>query len=147
MRLAFTLCVLLHAVTALAEAPDQTGAVDPKRVLFDYQMHCQGCHTPDGVGAMAVPRLQGHIGNFLASETGREYLVRVPGAATSALDDARLAAVLNWMLLEFGGDSLPENYDRYSAGEVARLRQHPLNEVDAYRVALLAELARSDTGE
>ncbi|MEX2489438.1 MAG: hypothetical protein WD356_07935, partial [Pseudomonadales bacterium] len=79
-------------------------AVDERQVLFDYQMHCQGCHTPDGTGAGSVPRMKGEIGVFLDSQEGREFLVRVPGSATSALDDERLAAVLNWIITEFGGD-------------------------------------------
>ncbi len=108
---------------------------------FNYQMFCQGCHTPDGSGANSVPRLKGHVGTFLQTEEGREYLVRVPGSATSSLDNEELAAVLNWILIEFSGDSLAENYEPYKVDEIGRLRRNPLNEVVLYRSKLLADIA------
>ena len=71
---------------------------------FDYMMNCQGCHLPDGAGfpAHVTSRLvAGNLGNFLRVDGGREFLVRVPGSAQSDLGDARLAAVLNWMLVSY----------------------------------------------
>ena len=115
--------------------------VNPQRAHFNYQMFCQGCHTPDGAGASAVPRMKDFVGIFLSTQAGREYLVRVPGSATSALDDAKLAEVLNWIILEFAGDSVSGRFEPYSAPEVAQLRQNPLNEVEQYRAQLLAEIA------
>ncbi|MEQ9462562.1 MAG: cytochrome c, class I [Haliea sp.] len=124
------------------------GAVDDSgRVVFDYQMNCQGCHTPDGAGAGSVPTMKGHVGVFLQSQEGREYLVRVPGSATSALSDERLAAVLNWIMYEFAGDSLQLPFAPYTAAEVAPLREKPLNEVDAYRERLLRAIAGADARE
>jgi hypothetical protein len=111
------------------------------KVHFNYQMFCQGCHTPDGTGAKSVPQLKGHVGTFLQTQAGREYLVRVPGSATSALDNEELAGVLNWILTEFSGDSLAENYKPYTVGEVGLLRRNPLNEVVLYRTKLLADIA------
>ena len=46
------------------------------------------------------------------------------------------------ILLEFAGDSLDKAYRPYSAAEVARLRQSPLNEVENYRAQLLADIGR-----
>ncbi len=124
------------------------GAVDESgRVVFDYQMNCQGCHTPDGAGAGSVPAMKGHVGVFLQSQEGREYLVRVPGSATSALSDERLAAVLNWIMYEFAGDSLASPFTPYTAAEVSPLRENPLNEVDAYREHLLRAIAGADARE
>lgn len=113
---------------------------DYRRAHYNYQMFCQGCHAPDGRGAGDIPRMKDHIGNFLATQDGREYLVRVPGAATSALSDTDLADVLNWMVQEFSGDSGWAGFQRYSPAEVGRLRQHPLNEVEQYRANLLAQM-------
>ncbi|QIB67517.1 cytochrome c, class I [Kineobactrum salinum] len=110
-------------------------------------MSCQGCHTPDGSGTVGVPGMKDHVGVFLNSDEGREYLVRVPGSATSALSDARLAAVLNWMITAFAGDSLEEPLEPYTAAEVGRLRQQPLNEVDHHRARLLQDLARATNRE
>lgn len=121
--------------------------INARRAHFNYQMFCQGCHTPDGEGAKSVPRMKDHVGRFLLSQAGREYLVRVPGSATSALSDADLAEVLNWIVREFAGGSAPEAYEPYSQREVARLRQDPLNEVYHYRTQLLLEIASADLGE
>jgi hypothetical protein len=129
--------VLSLFLSALCAANE--GASD--KVHFNYQMFCQGCHTPDGTGAKSVPQLKGHVGTFLQTQEGREYLVRVPGSATSALDNEELADVLNWILTEFSGDSLAENYEPYTEGEVGRLRRNPLNEVVLYRTNLLADIA------
>jgi hypothetical protein len=119
--------------------------INDQRAHFNYQMFCQGCHTPDGAGAVTVPRMKDQVGHFLETEKGREYLVRVPGSATSALSNDELAEVLNWILREFAGDSLAEDYRAYTAEEVGRMRQVPLNEVEAYRAQLLVEIARAKT--
>ena len=132
---------LLLTMNALA------GDVNYQRAHYNYQMFCQGCHTPDGSGAMSVPQMKGHVGYFLEIPRGREYLVRVPGSATSALDDEQLAEVLNWILLEFAGDSMAPDYRQYTSTEVGQLRQAPLNEVVQYREQLLVEIARAKSGE
>ena len=121
--------------------------INEQRAQFNYQMFCQGCHTPDGVGAVTVPRMKDHVGYFLETPRGREYLVRVPGSATSALSDDQLAEVLNWILVEFAGDSLSPDYVAYTPDEVGRMRREPLNEVEDYRTELLVEIARAKTGQ
>ena len=91
--------------------------------------------------------MKDHVGVFTASPEGREYLVRVPGSATSALDDDDLAAVLNWIVYEFSGASFNPDFEPYTAAEVGRLRQHPLNEVARHRDELLAEIDSKSTRE
>ena len=132
---------------ALTVAGASAAEINDRRAHFNYQLFCQGCHTPDGTGANAVPRMKDQVGYFLTTPAGREYLVRVPGSATSALGDAELAEVLNWIVREFAGASAPAGAEPYSAEEVGRLRQHPLNEVEQYRVQLLADIAGAITGE
>ena len=111
-----------------------------ERAHLHYMLYCQGCHTPDGSGSETVPRFKGHIGVFLNSAEGRAFLVRVPGAANSVLADNDLAEVLNWMVLEFGEESLPANFTPYTPEEVNLLRKEPLLEVQHYRSRLLARL-------
>lgn len=135
------LSVLFWSAAVLAAADDSG------RVVFDYQMNCQGCHTPDGSGAGSVPAMKGHVGIFLQSQAGRDYLVRVPGSATSALSDERLAAVLNWIVYEFAGDSLQPPFIPFTAAEVGPLRKSPLNEVDDYRDHVLRAIAGADVRE
>ncbi len=116
--------------------------INQARAKFNYQMLCQGCHTPDGTGGMDTPKMKNHVGNFLRSQKGREYLVRVPGSANSTLDAEQLAEVLNWIITEMGGESVPKNMQYYTATEVAALRKNPLFEVTEYRNQLVAELSR-----
>ena len=69
----------------------------------DFALRCRGCHGFAGEGTPGhVPRLDGFVGLFTQVPGGRDYLMRVPGVARSALDDARLAAVLNFMLATYG---------------------------------------------
>lgn len=140
-RLELALCLL--SVMGLAKAEPASVEVNEARARYHYQMFCQGCHTPDGSGANAVPALKDFMGYFLKSAEGREFLVRVPGSATSKLSDSHLAEVLNWCLDNFAGESLPASgYRPYTAEEVGRLRVNPLQEIDQTRAALLARIAQ-----
>ena len=108
----------------------------------DYMLHCRGCHGPDGAGiAEAAPAFRGTVGRFLQVPGGREYLVRVPGAAQSELSDARLAALLTWLVREFSPAELPADFVPYDAAEVAQARRLPLTDVIATRQALVAAFA------
>ncbi|WP_419710066.1 cytochrome C [Pseudomonas sp. NFX224] len=95
-------------------------------VGVNYQLQCAGCHLGDGTGSAAndTPRMKGFVGNFLKVPGGREFLVRVPGMSQSALNNAQLADLLNWLMREDGmaGKSMPADYQPYSAEEVATLR-------------------------
>jgi len=110
------------------------------RAKYNYQMFCQGCHTQDGSGGKDVPEIKNFIGNFLTFQEGREYLVRVPGSSNSSLNDPQLAEVLNWMVLELGGKSIPVDMKLYTAKEVGNLRKNPLFEVFNYRERLLGKM-------
>jgi len=132
---------------SLLAAASVGAEINPQRAQFNYQMSCQGCHAPDGNSAGAVPALRGHVGYYLATSAGRDYLVRVPGSAVSALNDADLAEVLNWILQEFGGSSVAAPVEPYTAEEVGRLRREPLQEVIQYRAQLLADIASAQSGE
>ena len=137
---AVTLPLLWVAPLVLAEAD-----INEARAKFHYQMFCQGCHTPDGSGYNAIPALKNFMGYFLRSERGRAFMVQVPGSATSTLDDAELAEVLNWSIENFAGSSMPESgYQPYTAVEVGELRQQPLQEIEKHRAAVLAEIAALD---
>jgi hypothetical protein len=108
---------------------------------LDYVLQCMGCHLEDGSGAPGrVPALAG-VGRFLRVAGGRDYLVRVPGVAHAPLDDAALAALLNWMLARFDPPAAAApDFVAFGAPEVARLRAVPLADAAAERRALLAKL-------
>src|SRR5712692_7088252 len=111
-------------------APALAAAEGTSGPALDYAVTCQGCHRADGAGTPGtVPALAGSVGRFLRVPGGRDFLARVPGVAQAPLDDAALAAVLNWILERFGGDDVPKGFVPYGADEVGRLRRSPLTNV------------------
>jgi hypothetical protein len=93
----------------------------------DYLLHCGGCHLPDGRGAPPeVPTLIAALGPIVASQEGRDYIVRVPGASQTPLTDAKLAAVMNWVLVNFNADTLGPNFTPLTGNEVGKARRRVL---------------------
>ncbi|MEM8498515.1 MAG: cytochrome c, class I [Pseudomonadota bacterium] len=131
-------CILVLALLTLPAAVQAEQG--PERAHYNYQLFCQGCHGPTGDGRKGVPRIHSEMGVFLNSQAGREYLVRVPGAANAPINDAQLADLMNWTLYRFAGDSLPEQWLEYTAQEVTEYRKQPLLEVLKHREQLLSEL-------
>lgn len=104
-----------------------------------YQLHCMGCHGAGGSGdATRVPAVNQAMLRFAATAEGRNYLVRVPGVATSPLSDADLTALLNWMLKDFGAPGASRPAD-FSVTEVSLARRHPLADVAAARLRVMAQ--------
>src|SRR5207249_12002330 len=119
------MCWTVAVLVALAAASLAAGA-DVGGPALDYALNCQGCHRADGAATPgSVPALAGSVGRFPRVPGGREYLVRVPGVAQTPLDDARTAAVLNWLLERFDHDELPADFAPYTAAEVGRPRRSP----------------------
>ena len=134
---------LCWIVAVLVAAARLAAAADVGGPALDYALNCQGCHRADGAATPgSVPALAGSVGRFLCVPGGREYLVRVPGVAQAPLDDARTAAVLDWVLERFGHDDLPAEFAPYTADEVGRLRRSPLTDVERVRRELLAAISR-----
>lgn len=79
----------------------------------------------------------------MRSPVGRDYVLRVPGAANSALSDAQLAAVLNWIAMRFNAEDLSPEVPPFTAEEVAQARPHPLVAVLAARREVVRALAAS----
>lgn len=120
----------LLAIVAQADA-------DPRS---DYLMHCAGCHLADASGKPPyVPSLAGPLGRIAASPEGRDYLARVPGAAQAPISDDALAAVLNWLLLEFNGHTLPQGFRPLRGAEVAKSRSRVLADPLKLRAELWPE--------
>ena len=136
MRPAVLLLLLLAASSGWATEPAEA----------DYMLNCQGCHLPNGSGfpARQVPDLRNQMGRFVSVPGGREFLVQVPGSAQTALNDADLARLLNWMLLRFSAAQLPANIQPYTAAEVGALRKQPLARVSEVRSELLERIARQE---
>jgi hypothetical protein len=123
--LALVLCML----------PVRLWARDP---AINYMMECQGCHLADGSGGLQnIPALTNEVALFLMVPGGREYLVQVPGVASSSLSDREITDVLNWMLNEFGPVEVAEQYPPYTTAEEGVLRKQPLSEIAHKRAALV----------
>ena len=127
------------AVAALA------GVSNPQRAWQNWTLNCQGCHRPDGTGsAGTAPSLAGTVSKFLTVPGGREYLGRVPGVATSALPNADLAELMNWIFWCFDRDHVPANFSPITAEEIGRLRTQPLRlEASQMRADLLKKADES----
>ncbi|MCP1625066.1 cytochrome c [Pseudomonas nitroreducens] len=112
----------------------------------NYQLQCAGCHLTAGSGSKAndTPRLHGFVGNFLKVDGGRQFLVRVPGMSQSALNDAQLADLLNWLLRKDGmaGDSMPAEFKPYTAEEVKATRYEALLNLPGTRAGLIQAMRK-----
>ena len=108
----------------------------------DYILYCMGCHGPQAEGVPGkVPPLANALGRYMRSPAGRNYVLRVPGAANSVLSDAQLAGVLNWLAQTFDAQELSSDVPLFSAAEVTSLRHSPLPSVLATRREVVRELA------
>jgi len=102
-----------------------------------YLLNCWGCHGSHGEGIKGTaPPLIG-LGDFLKASGGRAYLIEVPGVSLSALNDAQIATVMNWVLDNMSAD---HSFAPYTADEVHRLRATRLTELSKTRRALLDQL-------
>ena len=107
----------------------------------NYILNCQGCHLPDGSGSEGnVPKMNDFVGYFLHVPGGREFLVQVPGAAGAPISDQELADVMNWILLNFSKNELPDPFIPYNAEEIGKLRKEPLIEMHRRREELLTRI-------
>ncbi len=132
--------VPLIAATALALALAGAAIASPGQ---DYMLYCMGCHGPDAQGLPGkIPPLAGSLVRFMRTSEGRDYLLRVPGAANSVLSDAQLAAVLNWLAERYPAPDEPRPTP-FTVEEVTRARGTPLADVKATRREVVRSLAAS----
>jgi mono/diheme cytochrome c family protein len=131
MRLVLALAATLATASAALASPAQ-----------DYMLYCMGCHGAQATGVPGkVPPLANALGRFMRTPEGRNYILRVPGAANSVLTDEQLAAVLNWLAARFDGSELANGVAWFTAEEVSRVRRAPLADVLATRRQVVRSLA------
>lgn len=100
----------------------------------DYMLYCMGCHGAHAEGVPGkVPPLANTLGFFMRTPAGRNYLLRVPGAANSVLSDAQLTAVLNWLAQTYDAEGLSKDAPLFTTAEVSGVRHLPLASVLATR--------------
>lgn len=141
MHTLFRLGVALAWALPIAVGASTSLAAEPGRNY--YVLHCVGCHQMDGSGSAAheIPAMKGTVGHFLRLPEGRAFLVQVPGTSNSALTDAEIAVLLNWMLPQFSRAEMPPGFVPYTADEVTRLRKQRLDDVAGTRAAIVTRLA------
>ena len=143
MRLALT--ALLFSVTAASAEPALPLLTTPQS---DYVEHCSGCHGMQGNSAPApIPVLRDRVGYFMCTREGRDYLIRLPNVAYSAIDDNQeLADMMNFVVFGLGGASAPRTAKPFTAAEVARLRRDALatQSLIVARMKIVAGLSTSD---
>lgn len=94
----------------------------------DYVEYCSGCHGMQGNSAPAqIPVLRDRVGYFMCTRDGRDYLIRLPNVAYSAItDNQELADMMNFVVFGLGGSSAPKGARPFTAAEVKRLRAEAL---------------------
>jgi cytochrome c553 len=114
------------------------------RPRLQYLQFCSGCHLPDGSGspAFGVPSMRGLLGQFLQVPGGREFIVQVPGVMNSALSDADIANLMNWLVPEVSAPTMPARFKPYTTQEIARLRKTRPADVPAARAPLIRLIDR-----
>ncbi|WP_321793715.1 cytochrome c [Caballeronia sp. J97] len=131
----------LAALFIAASSQVRAQTYDAARARQDWVLNCMGCHTADGSGISGkVPALRDSLGHFVSLPEGRQFVMRVPGAANSALSDAELANVLNWLLATMNVQSRPASFKPYTAEEIAAHRRPALTDVARTRMKLVKEL-------
>ncbi|MBO6701651.1 MAG: hypothetical protein JJ921_04880 [Pseudomonadales bacterium] len=106
---------------------------DPKS---HYMIHCMGCHLVSGEGMPPdVPAFNSDLSFLASTEDGRRYLVQVPGASQSLINDAELANLLNWMLKKYAPN--PETR-AFTGEEIIKYRHDILADPKAERTRLFA---------
>jgi cytochrome c551/c552 len=126
------LAALVGALLATAQAFEPA---------INYALHCMGCHTPDGSAVPGrVPSIRTTLLAFAGMPAGRQFLVQVPGSAQSALSNAELAELLNWMIQNLSSEPGRNDYTRFTEKEVADYRTRVVVDVRATRERLLAAI-------
>jgi hypothetical protein len=107
----------------------------PPTPRTNYLLSCGGCHGLNGVSnSTLVPDLKDQVGFFLNLPEGRDYVVRLPNVAFSTTTDEALTGLLNYVVFDLGGDSVPRGTRPYTVREVSQLRRKPLTDVSLLRM-------------
>ena len=108
----------------------------------DYVLYCSGCHSMDGSGhpEFGIPDFRDQVGHFLRLPEGRAFLMQAAGLLNTRLPNDRRAAVTNYVITTFAGDSLPRDFRPYTADEARRYYDERPADVIATRHRLHRQL-------
>ena len=139
------LLLMASAASAATVLPELKGLPELTTPQSDYVEHCSGCHGMQGNSAPAeIPVLRDRVGYFMCTREGRDYLIRLPNVAYSAIsDNQELAEMMNFVVFGLGGNSAPKGTKPFTAAEVAKLRTQALatQSLIAIRADVVARLS------
>jgi mono/diheme cytochrome c family protein len=110
-RMLGTIAIVATASAAVAQSPDGSFASPVRFMQKDgeaiYRSVCQGCHMSAGQGAVGAGAYPALAKNDKLAAAGYPVLVVVNGSKgmppfASLLDDAQVAAVVNYVRTHFG---------------------------------------------
>ncbi|KFI29366.1 hypothetical protein CDV50_10560 [Haematobacter massiliensis] len=134
--------IMLAAILATpalgAAAEDAAGE---RSAHVNYILRCAGCHTMTGEGTVigGVPTFLDSISALAADDRGRSYIAHVPGINSADLSPAGIAAVLNYVVKEWG-DPMTD-VPAFTAEEIARRHAEPMRDIVAARREIVDRLA------
>ncbi|EKE74406.1 MULTISPECIES: hypothetical protein [Roseobacteraceae] len=140
----FFLCGLLTILPGIILADIDKTMPGPQRgTATNYVLKCIGCHMADGRGLpqAGIPDFVDSIGYFAGSPEGRAYLVNVPNVRGDGLSDADTAALLNFIIDVWAGQSKPADFVPFDADELVQLRQKTTSNVVDIRRDVVEHLA------
>jgi hypothetical protein len=129
-----------------------TGVANPIRTeagersaSVNYRLRCSGCHGEDGSGnePADIPNLRDYVGAFTRDDDGRTYLLHVPGVINSNLSDSEISAVLNYVVEEWAGRSLADEFIRFTPSEVTSRRSRSVKDIVLLRRQIVVRLNQS----
>ena len=114
------------------------GSAQERSARANYILRCAGCHGMTGEGTVqgGVPGFPGSVGQIAATETGRTYMMHVPGVVASSLSDTEIAEVMNYVL-----GTWSDSAQLYTVEEVRRRRATPIGDLIDYRRNMVEALA------
>lgn len=104
----------------------------------NYILRCAGCHGTTGMGTAnaGVPPFPDSVGHIAGLESGRSYMLHVPGVVSSSLSDTQIADVLNYILERWSG--MP--FTPFTTEEVIDRRQADVPDIVVARRAIVENL-------
>jgi hypothetical protein len=135
---------LLLGLVAVAAIPGVAQEVSPEMLgRSKFIQHCSGCHGLIGRGpglVSGIPDFQDYVGAFATDDLGRTYVLHVPGVANANLTDNEAAAVMNYVMVTWGGTSLSSGFIRFTAQEVFARRLQLVSDVVLLRRQIVQRL-------
>lgn len=115
---------------------------DAAQPNYNYALRCTGCHTAQGVSPELgrIPPLKDVVGHLVRTDSGRLYFANVPGIVNAGLSDDDTAALLNWVVKTYGGDSTPDDWKPFDGAEIKARQAKAPADVIGFRAKVEAEL-------